>query len=64
VLTQQALSDTSTNATFNSAFNEVVNGGSSFQTNSTTASGGFNLFVVAGGGGTSLASPSDQFTYT
>jgi hypothetical protein len=41
VLTRQALSDTSTNA-----------------------SGGFNLFVVAGGGGTSLASPSDQFTYT
>lgn len=50
---QQALADTSTNATFNSAFNEAASGGSSFSTHSDTSSWGVNFLVAAGGGGSS-----------
>jgi hypothetical protein len=63
-MSQTAMSDTSTNATFSSAFNELANGGSQFQTNSSSsswgASGGFSLGIISaggsGGGGTSSAS--------
>lgn len=63
VMNQTALADTSTNATFNSAFNEVASGGSSFQTHSSSSSwgvgGGFSLGIISaggsGGGGTSDA---------
>ena len=50
---QQALADTSTNATFNSAFDEAASGGSSFSTHSGTSSFGVNFLVAAGGGGSS-----------
>jgi hypothetical protein len=52
---QIALSDTSTNATFNSAFNEAASGGSNFTTESVTASAGFNFLVASGGGGASVS---------
>jgi hypothetical protein len=55
-MTQTALSDTSTNATFNSAFNEAASGGSQFQTDSSSSSWGGNLILVSGGGGSSSAS--------
>jgi hypothetical protein len=48
---QSALSDTSTSATFNSAFNELVNGSSGFSTASTTTS---NASSSSGGGGISF----------
>jgi hypothetical protein len=50
---QSALADTSTNATFNSAFDEAASGGSSFSTHSDTSSWGVNFLVAAGGGGSS-----------
>ncbi len=50
---QLALADTSTNATFNSAFDEAASGGSSFSTHSETSSWGVNFLVAAGGGGSS-----------
>jgi hypothetical protein len=50
---QIALADTSTNATFNSAFDEAASGGSSFSTHSDTSSWGVNFLVAAGGGGSS-----------
>lgn len=50
---QLALADTSTNATFNSAFDEAASGGSSFSTHSDTSSWGVNVLVAAGGGGSS-----------
>jgi len=50
---QMALADTSTNATFNSAFDEAASGGSSFSTHSDTSSWGVNFLVAAGGGGSS-----------
>jgi hypothetical protein len=53
---QIALADTSTNATFNSAFNEAASGGSSFSTHSDTSSWGVNFLVAAGGGGSSDSS--------
>jgi hypothetical protein len=52
---QIAVSDTSTNATFNSAFNEAAGGGSQFTTESVTASAGFNFLVASGGGGASVS---------
>ena len=60
---QVALSDTSTNATVGSVFNELANGGSQFQQNSNSsssgASGGFSLgFISFGGGGGSGSSSS------
>ena len=53
---QIALADTSTNATFNSAFDEAASGGSSFSTHSDTSSWGVNFLVAAGGGGSSDSS--------
>jgi hypothetical protein len=50
---QIAVADTSTNATFNSAFDEAASGGSSFSTHSDTSSWGVNFLVAAGGGGSS-----------
>ena len=54
--TQAALADTSTNATFDSAFAEMVNGGSQFNTSSTSASAGFSFIGFGGGAGTSSTS--------
>lgn len=54
--TQAALADTSTNATFNSAFAEMMNGGSQFKTSSTSASAGFSFIGFGGGAGTSSTS--------
>lgn len=53
---QIALADTSTFATFNSAFDEAASGGSSFATKSDTSSWGVNFLVAAGGGGSSDSS--------
>ncbi|CAH0442521.1 hypothetical protein LMG9673_03336 [Ralstonia pseudosolanacearum] len=50
---QRALADTSTAATFNSAFSEAARGGSAFQTSSTTSSWGANILIASGGGGNS-----------
>jgi hypothetical protein len=63
-MNQSALSDTSTNATFNSAFNEAASGGSQYQTNSSSSSwgvsGGFSLgFISAGGSGGGGSSSSN-----
>ncbi|MGH8322460.1 MAG: hypothetical protein ACRETD_01460, partial [Steroidobacteraceae bacterium] len=57
---QTALADTSTAATFASAFNEAVNGGSSFQTSSSNWSAGGSLVIFSAGGGGSSASGSSQ----
>jgi hypothetical protein len=54
---QSALADTSTLATFNSAFSEASRGGSSFQTES--ANGGFSI-PLFGGGGASQSSGSAE----
>ncbi len=53
---QSALSDTSTTATFNSAFSESASGGSDFQTQSDSSSWGGSLILVSGGSGSSSAS--------
>ena len=53
---QLALRDTSTNATFNSAFNETINGSSSFHTDSSSSSWGGSLIIVSGGSGSSSSS--------
>ena len=61
---QAAQSDTSTQATFNSAFNELVNGGSQFSANSTTSSsaggGGLSLGIISFGGSGSSGSTSSS----
>ncbi len=57
---QSALSDTSTFATFNSAFNEAASGGSDFQTNSSSSSWGGSLILLSGGGGSSSSSGSSN----
>jgi hypothetical protein len=57
---QSALADTSTAATFNSAFNEAASGGSSFQTQSDTSSWGASCLFVSGGGGSSSSSGSSN----
>jgi uncharacterized membrane protein YgcG len=57
---QQALSDTSTFAVFNSAFNEAASGGSQFQTNSSSSSWGGSLILLSGGGGSSSSSGSSS----
>ncbi|WP_372784505.1 hypothetical protein [Phenylobacterium sp.] len=54
---QSAVADTSTLATFNSAFQEASRGGSSFQTESSNAGFSFPLF---GGGGASQSSGSSE----
>lgn len=53
---QSALADTSTAATFDSAFNEAASGGSSFQTQSDTSSWGASILIASGGGGSSSSS--------
>ncbi|HEX4506793.1 MAG TPA: hypothetical protein VH722_13765 [Alphaproteobacteria bacterium] len=53
---QIALADTSTNATFNSAFQEAASGGSSFHTDSDTISGGGNFLVWSASAGSSSSS--------
>jgi hypothetical protein len=57
---QAARSDTSTQATFNSAFNEMVNGGSQFSAHATSSSaaggGAFSIGIVSFGGGGSSGS--------
>ncbi|MGH7727327.1 MAG: hypothetical protein ACREM2_00845 [Vulcanimicrobiaceae bacterium] len=58
--TQQALSDTSTQATFNSAFNEAAAGGSAFQTDSSSSSWGGSIILLSGGGGSSSSSGSSS----
>ena len=50
-MAQSATADTSTNATFNSAFNEMVSGNSNFATDSTTTS---SANTYGGGGGVSF----------
>lgn len=57
---QSALSDTSTAATFNSAFNEAASGGSSFQADSTSWSVGGSILIASGGAGGSSSSGSDN----
>jgi hypothetical protein len=67
---QSARADTSTHATFNSAFNEAVNGGSSFSTQANSSSwaagGGFSIGIFSAGGGggggsTSASGSSSQW---
>jgi hypothetical protein len=53
---QTALADTSTQATFDSAFQEAINGSSSFQTQSDSSSWGSSCLFVSGGGGSSSSS--------
>ena len=59
-MNQSAMSDTSTNATFNQAFNEMVAGSSHFDTDSTSASAGLSFGIgpigFGGGGGSSSSS--------
>jgi hypothetical protein len=57
---QSALADTSTFATFNSAFDEAASGGSSFVTHSDTSSWGANFLVASGGGGSSDSNGSSN----
>ena len=57
---QTALADTSTAATFNSAFNEAMNGGSSFQTQSSNWSAGGSFIIFSAGGGGSSSSGNSQ----
>ncbi len=52
---QRALADTSTQATFQSAFNEAVNGSSYFHTDSNSSSWGGSLILLSGGSGSSSA---------
>ena len=53
---QSALSDTSTAATFNSAFTEAASGGSSFHTDSDSWSAGGSIIIASGGAGGSSSS--------
>jgi len=59
-MTQVALADTSTNATFDSAFQEAASGGSQFQTDSSSSSWGGSLILISGGGGSSSSSGSSS----
>lgn len=57
---QTALSDTSAQATFNSAFEESVRAGSQFSTTSVSASAGFSFIGFGGGAGTSSTGGSSS----
>jgi uncharacterized membrane protein YgcG len=57
---QTALADTSTAATFNSAFSEAMNAGSSFQSNSSNWGVGGSVIIFSAGGGGSSSSGSSQ----
>jgi hypothetical protein len=59
-LQQSALSDTSTNATFNSAFTEAASGGSSFHADSDSWSVGGSIIIASGGAGGSSSSGSSN----
>ncbi|MDO8105864.1 hypothetical protein Q6348_01475 [Isoptericola sp. b441] len=59
---QRALSDTSTHATFESAFEEAIHGSSHFDTHSSSKSWGASIIIVSGGGGSSSASGSSSQT--
>ncbi len=69
-MSQSAVSDTSTTATFNSAFKEMVNGSSSFFNDSTSSSsgiaGGIGPIAASGGSGssTSIGSSSSSLSGT
>ncbi len=54
-LQQSAVSDTSTAATFTSAFTEAASGGSSFHTDSDSWSAGGSIIIASGGAGGSSA---------
>lgn len=55
-LEQSAVSDTSTAATFNSAFTEAASGGSSFHADSDSWSAGGSIIIASGGAGGSSSS--------
>jgi hypothetical protein len=55
---QSAVSDTSTAATFNSAFTEAASGGSSFHAESDSWAAGASILIASGGAGGSSASGS------
>jgi hypothetical protein len=59
-MNQTAMSDTSTNATFNQAFNEMVAGNSHFDTDSSSSSAGlsFGIGPIGFGGGSGSSSSS------
>jgi uncharacterized membrane protein YgcG len=57
---QIALSDTSTLATFTSAFSESARGGSEFSTQSDSSSWGGSIILLSGGGGSSSSSGSSS----
>jgi hypothetical protein len=58
---QSALADTSTQATFNSAFNEAVKGSSEFQSEASSSSVGASFFgLVSGGSGSSSSSGASK----
>jgi hypothetical protein len=59
---QVALADTSTQATFNSAFDEAIRGTSHFDTDSTSDSWGGSLILISGGSGSSHASGNSTQT--
>ncbi|QUD88312.1 hypothetical protein [Phenylobacterium montanum] len=62
IATQAALADTSTQATFNSAFEEAQQAGSSFQSSSSSwGAGGTLIIFSAGGGGTSSSGSSNEW---
>ena len=55
-LAESALSDTSTTATFNSAFTEAASGGSAFHADSDSWSAGGSILIASGGAGGSSSS--------
>jgi hypothetical protein len=58
---QRAVADTSTNATFNSAFQEAVKGQSEFQSEASSSSVGASFFgLVSGGSGSSSSSGTSK----
>lgn len=59
-LEESARADTSTQATFDSAFRESVNGSSSFHTDSSSSSWGGSLILISGGSGSSSSSGTSQ----
>jgi len=58
--TFQQLNDSSTQATFSSAFDEMARGGSSFQTQSKSESWGASIIIASGGGGYASSSGSSS----
>jgi hypothetical protein len=56
VLQQAATADTSTQATFNSAFREAVHGSSAYHTDASSDSWGVSTIIASGGGGSASSS--------